>query len=68
MADDLEAYNRVQEGLGSDGGDWVSLHRAAGHDQPLPGGRASTGNSEMPQRNQFRTWAAYMGVQTGDAR
>jgi len=40
MADDLEAYNRVQEGLGSDGGDWVSLHRAAGRDQPLPGGRA----------------------------
>jgi len=67
MPDDLEAYNRVQEGLASDGGDWVSMHRAAGRDQPLPGGRASNGNSEMPARNMFRTWAAYMGVQTGSA-
>ncbi|MNK62224.1 2-halobenzoate 1,2-dioxygenase large subunit [compost metagenome] len=65
MPDDLEAYNRVQEGLGSDGGDWVSMHRAAGRDQPLPGGRASNGNSEMPSRNMFAAWAGYMGVDTG---
>ncbi|VTU21038.1 3-phenylpropionate/cinnamic acid dioxygenase subunit alpha [Variovorax sp. SRS16] len=60
MPDDLEAYNRVQEGLGSDGGDWVSLHRAAGREQPIEGGRASNGNSEMPMRNMFQAWAGYM--------
>ena len=63
MPDDLEAYNRVQEGLGSDGGDWVSLHRAAGREQSLPGGRASNGNSEMPMRNMFRAWAGYMATE-----
>ncbi|MBC7395368.1 MAG: ribosomal subunit interface protein, partial [Variovorax sp.] len=63
MPDDLEAYNRVQEGLGSDGGDWVSLHRAAGREEALPGGRASNGNSEMPMRNMFRAWAGYMATE-----
>jgi hypothetical protein len=67
MPDDLEAYNRVQEGLASDGGDWVSMHRGMGRDQPLPGGRSSNGNSEMPPRNMFAAWASYMGVQAGGA-
>jgi hypothetical protein len=38
------------------------MHRAAGRDQPLPGGRASNGNSEMPSRNMFAAWASYMGA------
>lgn len=63
MPDDLEAYNRVQEGLGSDGGDWVSLHRAAGREQVVPGGRSANGNSEMPMRNMFRAWAGYMATE-----
>ncbi|MCU0870446.1 MAG: aromatic ring-hydroxylating dioxygenase subunit alpha [Burkholderiales bacterium] len=60
MADDLEMYARVQRGLQSDGGDWVSLARGAGRDTVFDGGVASTGNSEMPMRNQFAAWARWM--------
>jgi phenylpropionate dioxygenase-like ring-hydroxylating dioxygenase large terminal subunit len=60
MPDDLEAYNRVQEGLLADAGEWVSLHRNAGQEQRVEGGVAANGTSEMPMRNQFRAWVQYM--------
>jgi phenylpropionate dioxygenase-like ring-hydroxylating dioxygenase large terminal subunit len=60
MPDDLEAYNRVQEGLGSDGGEWVSLHRDMGRDVAGAGATSSKGTSELPMRNQFRAWLHYM--------
>jgi phenylpropionate dioxygenase-like ring-hydroxylating dioxygenase large terminal subunit len=60
MPDDIEVYARAQQGLATDGGDWVSLHRDAGRDQPIPGGFVGNGLSELPMRNQFRAWADYM--------
>jgi len=63
MADDIEVYRRCQEGLVSDGGDWISQHRHVGRDEPYEGeggGYVSVGSSEMPIRNQFRAWKSYM--------
>jgi hypothetical protein len=60
-ADDLEAYARVQGGVGSEGGDWVSLHRGVGTEIQDDGGTRSTALSEAYIRNQYRAWAAYMG-------
>jgi phenylpropionate dioxygenase-like ring-hydroxylating dioxygenase large terminal subunit len=62
MPDDLEAYNRVQEGLGADGGEWVSLHRDMGRDVVNVGLTSSKGTSELPMRNQFRAWQHYMAA------
>jgi phenylpropionate dioxygenase-like ring-hydroxylating dioxygenase large terminal subunit len=60
MPDDIEVYARCQEGLETDGGEWVSLHRDAGRDRRIAGGLAANGLSELPMRNQFRAWADYM--------
>jgi phenylpropionate dioxygenase-like ring-hydroxylating dioxygenase large terminal subunit len=60
MPDDIEVYARCQQGLMTDGGEWVSLHRDAGRDRPIPGGFVANGLSELPMRNQFRAWSQYM--------
>lgn len=60
MPDDVEVYARCQEGLRSDGGDWVSHHRDAGRDRVEDGCRTANGLSELPMRNQFRAWSQYM--------
>ena len=60
-ADDLHNFRNCQDGLGSDGGDWVSFHRNAGQDPQANGVTTSvTGMSEMPMRNQFKAWSRYM--------
>ncbi len=60
-ADDLHNFRMCQEGLTSDGGDWVSFHRNAGQD-PLEDGvyTSVTGMSEQPMRNMFRAWTKLM--------
>jgi phenylpropionate dioxygenase-like ring-hydroxylating dioxygenase large terminal subunit len=62
-ADDLENFWKVQQGLSSDGGDWVSFHRHYGRDIEQ-GGVVRTGEgmgtSEAPMRNQMKAWAQYM--------
>lgn len=71
MPDDVEVYARCQEGNGTAGGDWISLHRYAGTDREVPGGMVSTnGTSELPMRNQFKAWARYMAgpAEAGSAR
>lgn len=61
MPDDVEVYRRCQEGNLTDGGDWVSLHRYLGTDQPTADGMVSVnGTSELPMRNQFAAWRSYM--------
>lgn len=61
MPDDIEVYARCQEGLQTDGGDWVSHHREAGREKAEGDGRYTAGGlSELPMRNQFRAWAGYM--------
>ncbi|HLJ65721.1 MAG TPA: aromatic ring-hydroxylating dioxygenase subunit alpha [Stellaceae bacterium] len=65
MPDDHEAYNRVQEGLVTQGSDWVSLQRDGGRDKPGEAWISAAGTSEMPMRNQHRTWLTYMVGEAG---
>ena len=58
--DDLHAYRGIQAGLHASGNDWVSLHRNFDPAE-LAGGEITTGGtSELPMRNQYRSWARYM--------
>ena len=60
-ADDLYNFRKCQEGLESEGGDWVSFHRNAGQDLVEDGVATSViGFSEIPMRNQFEAWRNYM--------
>jgi len=58
--DDLYCYRAVQEGLASNGNEWVSLHR--NHSDREQGEAAGThnGTSEVSMRGQFRAWLAAM--------
>ena len=64
LTDDLETYERVQDGLLSQGGDWVDFSRGLGRDEHDANAtlRGSTGTSEIHLRNQFAAWAAYMAA------
>src|SRR5258706_115759 len=58
--DDLEVYERAQEGLHSRGRDWINVGRLY---DPAERGQvnvATNGTSEWQMRNQFRAWAKYM--------
>ncbi len=66
--DDHEAYHRLQHGLGSDAGDWVSMGRHIGAEEPNEeGGLSATGSSDMVFRSQFKAWKAYMTAANGAA-
>jgi phenylpropionate dioxygenase-like ring-hydroxylating dioxygenase large terminal subunit len=60
MIDDVEVYERCQEGMQLTGSDWISQHRRAGFEERVADGYAADGISEMPIRNQFRAWKQYM--------
>jgi phenylpropionate dioxygenase-like ring-hydroxylating dioxygenase large terminal subunit len=62
-ADDLENFWKCQQGLSSDGGDWVSFHRHFGRDIERPGITETAdgmGTSEAPMRNQMKAWVEFM--------
>jgi phenylpropionate dioxygenase-like ring-hydroxylating dioxygenase large terminal subunit len=61
-ADDLFNWWKCQEGLSSDGGDWVSLHRNAGQDVTKNGvtHSAPESMSELPLRHMMHAWKRYM--------
>ena len=60
-ADDLHNFWKCDQGLQTDGGDWVSFHRNAGQDPEEDGfTRSIEGMSEQPMRNMFKAWTAYM--------
>jgi benzoate/toluate 1,2-dioxygenase subunit alpha len=59
--DDLYCYRAIQEGLASNGNEWVSLQRNYSEREQgegLPG--TYNGTSEVPMRGQFRAWVAAM--------
>lgn len=60
MVDDIEVYERCQEGLHSNGLEWLSQHRREGFDIHHADGLQADGISEMPIRNQFRAWSHFM--------
>ena len=61
-ADDLFNWWKVQHGLESQGGDWVSFHRNAGFDVIDGNLRKSPDGSmsEMPMRHMMHVWRDYM--------
>jgi benzoate/toluate 1,2-dioxygenase alpha subunit len=58
--DDLEMYERAQEGLHVDANQWVNLQRLYDASE-LPDVTAETnGTTEWQMRNQFRAWSKFM--------
>jgi len=58
--DDLEVYQRAQQGLLARGRDWVNVARLY---DPAEHGQvnvATNGTNELQMRNQFRAWARFM--------
>jgi benzoate/toluate 1,2-dioxygenase alpha subunit len=58
--DDLHAYRAIQAGLKASGNEWVSLQRNYEAGEAERGPASVIGTSELPMRNQYRTWARYM--------
>jgi hypothetical protein len=66
MVDDVDLYRRCQEGMLSEGGEYISHHRNAGRDIEVEGGLRGKGVTELPMRNQFRAWRKYMENGSGE--
>jgi len=62
--DDWDCYQRMQEGLLSEGGDWIDLSRYLHAGETEQPGARSPGTSDISMRNQFAAWLDYM---TNDA-
>ena len=58
--DDLEMYERAQEGLHSDGNEWVNLRRLYDEQEPENTTEVVNGTSERQMRNQFYAWRKLM--------
>ena len=58
--DDLEVYQRAQEGLQSDGNEWVNVQRLYDPSERGQATAVANGTTEWQMRNQFRAWADYM--------
>ena len=66
--DDRHCYRAIQDGLATDGNEWVSLHRNySAHEREHISGDYN-GTSEVSMRGQFRAWARFMteGMAIGD--
>jgi phenylpropionate dioxygenase-like ring-hydroxylating dioxygenase large terminal subunit len=63
--DDLEMYERAQEGLAVDANPWVNMQRHY-RDDELGGEVTHPGTSEVQMRNHYVAWAHYMGVGTDE--
>ncbi len=61
--DDWEAYHRVQQGLVSEGLDWISQHRHLGSvTENADGSRSAPGTSDIVFRHEFETWKRFMAA------
>jgi hypothetical protein len=58
--DDLEMYERAQEGLLSNGNIWLDLHRLYEAGEPREATEIVNGTSERQMRNQFYAWSKFM--------
>jgi hypothetical protein len=59
--DDVEMYERAQDGLHADANPWVSLHRLFIPDEAAVA--VDNGTTERQMRNQYRAWARYMAAE-----
>lgn len=58
--DDLEMYERAQEGLRSDGNEWVNVQRLYDPSEAADVTMVTNGTTEWQMRNQFRAWSKFM--------
>ncbi len=58
--DDLEMYERAQEGLHSDGLEWVNVQRLYTPGENFDEIAVENGTTERQMRNQFDAWKKYM--------
>lgn len=65
--DDLEMYERAQEGLMSDGLEWVNIQRLYRADEDFEAEAVENGTTERQMRNQFHAWRKFMLMSTEGA-
>ena len=65
--DDLEMYERAQEGLHSQALDWVDMQRLRTGDEDFSGEVIENGTTERQMRNQFEAWVRFMTASMEDA-
>ncbi|PTX51808.1 phenylpropionate dioxygenase-like ring-hydroxylating dioxygenase large terminal subunit [Gemmobacter caeni] len=58
--DDLEMYERAQEGLQADGMEWVNIQRLYDPDEDFEQESVLNGTTEKQMRNQFHAWVKFM--------
>lgn len=64
--DDLEMYERAQEGLMADGLEWVNVQRLYTNGEDFDHIAVENGTTERQMRNQFNAWVKYMTVSMKD--
>ena len=66
--DDRHCYRAMQDGLSTDGNEWVSLHRNYSPAERENIAGDYNGTSEVSMRGQYRAWARFMtaGQTSGD--
>ncbi|WP_421980751.1 aromatic ring-hydroxylating dioxygenase subunit alpha [Roseibium sp.] len=65
--DDLEMYERAQEGLMTNGMEWVNVQRLRTGDEDFAEEAVENGTTERQMRNQFDAWVKFMTVSMEDA-
>ncbi len=65
--DDLEMYERAQEGLHAEGMEWVDVRRLYTGPEDFEAEAVENGTTERQMRNQFNAWAKFMTATMGDA-
>ena len=58
--DDQEMYERAQEGLLSDGIEWVNIQRLQTEAEDFDKESIENGTTERQMRNQFNAWSKFM--------
>jgi phenylpropionate dioxygenase-like ring-hydroxylating dioxygenase large terminal subunit len=58
--DDLEMYERAQQGLAARGLNWVNVGRLYEPGEEERANEVTNGTNEWQMRNQYRAWARYM--------
>jgi benzoate/toluate 1,2-dioxygenase subunit alpha len=58
--DDVEMYERAQEGLHVDANQWVNIQRLYDPSEQPDAVAVTNGTNEWQMRNQFRAWAKFM--------
>ncbi|MBK0328943.1 Rieske 2Fe-2S domain-containing protein [Rhodobacteraceae bacterium F11138] len=65
--DDLEMYERAQEGLHADGLEWVNIQRLYQEGEDLDAEAVENGTTERQMRNQFHAWVKFMTASMSEA-